>query len=273
MISEGLEMKLASTVEEKKKLLEENETLKASLKDSQTEVFAGLDQIFEMKNSHASSLNKLKCENEDNKVKAAGEVLAAQTDLEKIKARCDYLWQTISEKNLWAPQPVGAFDDVTSAPVKPCVKDPSCSPSASIPKPDPTQEKSKPDIAMPSFRFGPKPIETPKIEDYKPTEVKLFQDRPGEHSPEAPPKEQQSEGQASLLALKQSIAKNKKPFTLQGESLDEMKKRLLGKKGGAASEGEEKKDKSPTSSSPPPTDARSSASSLANSKGEITWFS
>jgi hypothetical protein len=49
MFSEGLEIKLASTIEEKKKLFEENEALKASLKDSQTEVAAGLDHIFEMK--------------------------------------------------------------------------------------------------------------------------------------------------------------------------------------------------------------------------------
>jgi len=128
MISEGLEMKLASTVEEKKKLLEENEALKASLKESQTEVVAGLDLILEMKNSHASSLKELRRENEDNKAKAAVEVLTVQMDLEKMKAQFDYLWQTISERNSQSPQPVGAFDDAPSVPVKvdivPCVKDP-----------------------------------------------------------------------------------------------------------------------------------------------------
>ena len=61
MIFEALEIKLANTVEEKKKLLEENEVLKASLKDSQTEVAAGLGQIFEMKVRASLRLGSKSC--------------------------------------------------------------------------------------------------------------------------------------------------------------------------------------------------------------------
>lgn len=49
MMSEGFEMKRAGLVEEKNKLAEENEALKASLEASESEITAGLEQMFEMK--------------------------------------------------------------------------------------------------------------------------------------------------------------------------------------------------------------------------------
>jgi len=174
-ISVGLEIQLASAVEEKYKVLEENQKLKDSMANAEMSLSDAQAEIAELKSKAEYELSSSRKELAETMERAALEANLAEAEIEKLKTRCEFLWETVSERT--SPNiPTTSIKDATDSNVKqdpePSLEPPLKHPASvqspqDIPekvelstsndsnaesKPTPVAEKSQPTIELPKTK-------------------------------------------------------------------------------------------------------------------------